>query len=72
MICFGWVLWHISNCTLLNAKSSLYMYIKYISFALVGFYEISTIVRYVMPNLPYTCILNIYDLLTHFVDNILK
>ena len=29
---------------------------------LVGFYGISTIVGYLMPNLLYTCILNIYDL----------
>ena len=30
-------------------KSSLYIYIKYIGFGLVGFYGISTIVGYLMP-----------------------
>ena len=32
MIWFGWVLWHINHCRLFNDKSSLYTYIKYISF----------------------------------------
>ena len=32
MIWFGWVLWHISHCRLFNAKSSLYIYIRYILF----------------------------------------
>ena len=59
---FGWVLWHINHCRLFNAKSSLYIYIKYIWFDLVGFYGISTIVGYLMPNPLYTYILNIYDL----------
>ena len=45
-----------------NAKSSFYIYIKYIWFGLVGFYGISTIVGYSMPNPLYTYILNIYDL----------
>ena len=58
----GWVLWHINHCRLFNAKSSLYIYIKYIWFGLVGFYGISTIVGYLMPNPLYTYILNIYDL----------
>ena len=71
-VCLGWVLWHINNCRLLNAKSSLYIYIKYIGFGLVGFYGISTIVGYLMPNPLYTYILDIYDLKTVFVDNILK
>ena len=62
MICLGWVLWHINHCRLFNAKSSLYIYIKYIYFAWVGFYAISTIVSYLISD--------IYDLLTHFVDNI--
>ena len=31
-IWFGWVLWHINHCRLFNAKSSLYIYIKYIWF----------------------------------------
>ena len=29
MIWFGWVLWHINHCRLFKAKSSLYIYIKY-------------------------------------------
>ena len=49
MIWFGWVLWHINLCRLFNAQSSLYIYIKYIGFSLVGFYGISTIVGYLMP-----------------------
>ena len=39
------------------------MHIKYIGFALVGFYGILTIVGYLMPNPIYTYILNVYDLL---------
>ena len=62
MIWFGWVLWHINNCWLFNAKSSLYIYIKYIGFALVGFYGISIIVGNLMSNPLYIYILNIYDL----------
>ena len=50
MICFGWVLWHINYFMLFNSKSSLYIYIKYIWFVLVGFYGISTIVDYLMSN----------------------
>ena len=38
MIWFGWVLWHINHCRLYNAKSSLYIYIKYIWFGLVGWF----------------------------------
>ena len=56
---FGWVLWHINHCRLFNARSSLYIYIKYIGFCLVGFYGISTIVGYLMPDPLYTYILNI-------------
>ena len=37
MIWFGWVLWHNNHCRLFNAKSSLYIYIKYIWYGLVGF-----------------------------------
>ena len=54
---FDWVLWHINHCRLFNAKSSLYIYIKYIGFVLIGFYGISTIVGYLMPNPLYTYIL---------------
>ena len=43
-------------------QPSLYIYIKYIRFGLVGFYGLSTIVGYLMPNPFYTYILNIYDL----------
>ena len=46
----GLFLWHINHCKLFNAKSSLYIYIKYIWFGLVGFYGISTIAGYLMPN----------------------
>ena len=61
MIWFGWVLWHINHCRLFNAKSSLYIYNKYIRFGFVGFYGISTIVGYLMLNpLLYIYILNIY------------
>ena len=49
-----------------------YTYIyKYMWFDLFGFYGISTFVGYLMPNPPYIYIY-IYNLLTHFVDNILK
>ena len=47
---FGLILWHINHCRLFNAKSSLYIYIKYIWFSLVGFNGTSTIVGYLMPN----------------------
>ena len=62
MIWLGCVLLHINHCRLFNAKSSVYIYIKYIGFGLVGFYGISTIVGYLMSNHLYTYILNIYDL----------
>ena len=62
LVGLGWVLWHINNCRLFNAKSSLYIYIKYIWFGWVGFNGISTIVGYLMPNPLYKYILNIYDL----------
>ena len=55
----GSVIRHINYCRLFNAKSGLYMYIKYIGFGLTGFYGISTIVGYLMPNPVHTCILNI-------------
>ena len=41
-------------------------------FGLVWFYGISNIVGYLMPNSLYTYTLNIWDLYTHFVDNILN
>ena len=62
MIWFGCVLWHINHCRLFNAKSSLYICIKYIGFGLVGLYGKSTIIGYLMPNPLNTYILNIYDL----------
>ena len=46
---FGMILWYINHCRLFNAKSFLYIYIKYIWFGLVGFYSISTFVGYLMP-----------------------
>ena len=52
MIWFSRVLWHINSCQLFNAKSYIY-----IGFGLVGFYGISTLVGYLMPNPTY--ILNI-------------
>ena len=59
----GWLgEWHINHSRLFNAKSSLYINIEYIGFGLVGFYGISTIIGYLMPNPLYTYILNIYDL----------
>ena len=63
MISFGWLLWYIDHCWLFNAKSSLYIYIKYIWFALLWFYGISTIVGYLMLNPLYLYILNLYDLI---------
>ena len=60
LVWFGWLLWHINHCRLFNAKSSLYIYIKYVWFGLVWFYGISIIVGYLMPNPLYTYILNIY------------
>ena len=57
LLCF-----YINHCRLFNAKSSLYIYIKYIWFGLVGFDGISTIAGYLMPNSLYTYILNIYGL----------
>ena len=42
------------------------IYFRYIRFGLVGFHGISTIVGYLMPNLLYTYILNIYDLIWLF------
>ena len=35
MIWFAWVLWHINHGRLFNAKSSLYIYIKYVLFGWV-------------------------------------
>ena len=57
---FDCVLWDINPCRLFNAKFSLYIYIKYVGFGLVGFYGISTIVGYLMLDSLYTYILNIY------------
>ena len=61
MLLFVWVLWHIKHCRLFNAKSSLYIYIEYIGLCLVGFYGISTIVGYLMPNPLYKYTLNMYN-----------
>ena len=62
MIWFGWVLWHINSYRLFNAKSFIYIYIKYVGFDLVGFYAISTIVGYLIPNPLHRYILNINNL----------
>ena len=58
MIWFGfcWVLSYIDHCRLFNDKSFLYIYIKYIWFGLVEFYDISTMVGYSMLNPVYTYI----------------
>ena len=56
LVYFGLVLWHINHFRLFNASSSLYIYINYIWFGWVGFYGISTIVGYLMPNPLYTYI----------------
>ena len=61
MYWFGLVA-YINHCRLFNAKFSLYIYIKYIGFGLVGFYGISTLVGNLIPNPLYTYILNKYDL----------
>ena len=47
------------HCRLFNDKSSLYIYIKYIGFSLVGFYDISTNIGYFMLNPVFTYIFNI-------------
>ena len=60
LVWLGFMAYH--HCRLFNAKSSVYIYIKYIGFGLVWFYGISTIVDYLLPNPFYTYILNIYDL----------
>ena len=62
MIWFGWVLLHIKHCWVFNAKSLLYVYIRYILFGLAGLYGISTIIGYLMPNPFHTYITDIYDL----------
>ena len=62
MVLFGLVLWYINHWRLFNTKSPLYIYIKYIWFGLVGFYGISTIGSYLIPNPLYTYISNIYGL----------
>ena len=69
MIWFDWFLWHINHYRFFNAKSSLYIYIKYIRFGLIWFYGMSTIVVYLMPNLLYIYIyiLNIYMNCTHIL-----
>ena len=43
-----------------------------VKLSLVGFYDISTLVGYLIPNPVHAYMLNKHDLLTHFVDNIFK
>ena len=62
LVWFGLVSWHTNHCWLFNAKSHLYIYLKYIWFGLDGFYGISAIVGYLMPNPVYSYIFDIYDL----------
>ena len=38
------------HCSSFNAKFSLFIYIRYIGFGLVGFYGMLTILGYLMPN----------------------
>ena len=52
---------HLNHCSLFTAKFSLYMYNKYIWFCLVGFYGVSIIAGYLMPNPLYTYVIDIYD-----------
>ena len=59
MVLFGLVLWYINHCRLFNTNSPLYIYIKYIWFGLVGFYVVSTIGGYLIPN-PFIHIYQIY------------
>ena len=55
-IWFGLGLWHIIHCWLFNAKSSFFIYIKYIWFGLVGFTGKSSHVGYLRTNPDYTYI----------------
>ena len=68
LIWFGWVLWHTNHCRSFDAKSSLYICIKYIWFGWFCFYSISTIVGYLTPNLLYTYILDIWIVLFGFLS----
>ena len=52
-------LWQINHGRLFNAKSSLYIYIKWIWFGFLWFYGRSTIVGYLMANNVYTSIYRI-------------
>ena len=52
----------INLTSIVSAGYHVTIYIRYIFFGLVGFYGISTIVAYVMPNPFYTYILDIYAL----------
>ena len=52
----------INHCRLSKAKSSLYIYIKYLWYVLVWFYGISNIVGYLISNPFHAYMLNIYDL----------
>ena len=67
MIYFGWILWHINQCKLFKPISSLYTHTHthiyiYTWFGYVGFYGISTIVGFLMPNPVHTYISNRYNL----------
>ena len=63
LIWFCWVLWHINHYRWF-IPNPVYTYITYIWFDFFGFYRISIIVGYLMPNPIYTNILNIYDLVS--------
>ena len=66
-------LWYVNQGRLFNAKSSSYIYIKYICFDLVESYGMSTMAGYFIQNHIYTYILNIYGFTNHIcIINILN
>ena len=65
---FGWVLWHINHCWSLNAKYCLYIYIKYISFGLVEFYGIPTMLF--KRNYLHTYIFGLYGIVDYVTPNV--
>ena len=71
-------LWRLANSSMRNSSNLISpfsmgdhvtIYIKYIWFGLVGFYGISTIVGYLMPNPLYTYELNINDLVLWHINH---
>ena len=66
MIGFGLILGQINHCKLINTNYCSYGSIKYICFCMVGFYGMSLIVGYLIPNTLYTHILDIWFVLVWF------